>query len=170
MTEASSRSVSTELSLRQMRSSPAWLSPSLLPRKSLQVVFRLMSTCKLQKLRVWPVLPGRRQVLGVMSTGVPWTGLSTPWVPFLIKSTLQQPWWPYFDVTTNKSTSTQKCQTSVGTVANLVTELNGTNVQLFHLRVEGRAFHAHSIGCTQCTTYHSLRLFQSVKDELALDF
>jgi hypothetical protein len=39
-----------------------------------------------------------------------------------------------------------------------------TNVQLFHLRVEGRAFHSQSIGCTRSTTYHSARLPQSLKD------
>ena len=51
----------------------------------------------------------------------------------------------------------------------LVLELNGTNVQLFHFRVEGRAFHSQSVGCARCATYHSARLFQSLKDELPLD-
>ena len=51
----------------------------------------------------------------------------------------------------------------------LVPELSGTNVQLFHLRVEGGAFHSQSSGCTRCAPYHSARLFQRLKDELALD-
>ena len=51
----------------------------------------------------------------------------------------------------------------------LALELSRTNVQLLHLRVEGRAFHSQSIGCTRCATYYSARFFQSLKDELALD-
>src|SRR5208283_1029307 len=51
----------------------------------------------------------------------------------------------------------------------LVLEINGINVQLFYFGVEGCTFHSQFIGCTRCTTYHSTRLSQGLKDELALD-
>ena len=70
----------------------------------------------------------------------------------------------FFDVQT--STNMRRCWYAQ---RQLVQELNGTNVQLFHFRVEGRAFHSQSIGCTRCATYDSARVFQSLKDELALD-
>ena len=73
----------------------------------------------------------------------------------------------FFDVHQYKSTDPKVCD--IGTHRPLVLELNGTNVQLFHLRVEGRAFHSQSIGRTRCATYDSARLFQSLQDELALD-
>jgi hypothetical protein len=41
----------------------------------------------------------------------------------------------------------------------LILALDGTNVQPFHPRLEGRAFHSQSVGCTRCATYHSACLF-----------
>ena len=43
--------------------------------------------------------------------------------------------------------------------AQLILALDGTKVQPFHPRLEGRAFHSQSVGCTRCATYHSARLF-----------
>lgn len=57
----------------------------------------------------------------------------------------------------------------IGTHRSLVLELNGINVQPFHLRVKGGAVHSQSIGRTRYATNDSAGLFQSLQDELALD-
>src|SRR5580692_1014326 len=48
----------------------------------------------------------------------------------------------------------------------LTAPLSRTDIQLFHFRVEGRAFHSKSSGCARSTTDHSACLFQSLKDKL----
>jgi|SRR5271157_5107636 len=149
----SSRSVGIKVSLRRMRASSAWLIPHCLRRGPEEMALRLMSLVSYRNygssLYRWPAEWCRTTVDHVPSTRHFDTVCAFFDVPLQV----------YESEDVRHSYAQWK----------LVPELNRTNVQLFHFRVEGRAIHSQSIGCTRCATYHSVCLFQSLKDELALD-
>jgi hypothetical protein len=150
----SSRFVGIKVSLRRMRASSARLTPHGLPRGPEQMSLRLMS-----------LVSYRHYGFSLYRWTAEWCRTTVDQVPRT----------RHFDTVC----AVFRCATTSLRIPEdvrhsyaqwqLVLELNRTNVQLFHFRVEGWAFHSQSFGCTRCATYHSVCLFQSLKDELALD-